>query len=126
MAAVKYYGFKSRTTICSTEGSFSHGVSRKHHATCLLSHGGTAELSGRYRGIASLVFSHRGSASQRIFAARTRIASIFREKKNVYRYQSPPFSKKAMQWGKKWPVQMNLPFFAVEAYVPGGVQNQAE
>ena len=31
-----------------------------------------------------------------------------------------------MQWGKKWPVQMNLPFFAVEAYVPGGVQNQAE
>ena len=30
--------------------------------------------------------------------------------------------------GKKWPVQMNLPFFAVEAYVPGGggVQNQAE
>ena len=25
-----------------------------------------------------------------------------------------------MQWGKKWPVQMNLPFFAVEAYVPGG------
>ena len=43
-----------------------------------------------------------------------------REKKNVYRYQSPPFSKKAMQWGKKWPVQMNSPFFAVEAYVPGG------
>ena len=31
-----------------------------------------------------------------------------------------------MQWGKKGPVQMNLPFFAVEAYVPGGVQNQAE
>ena len=25
-----------------------------------------------------------------------------------------------MQWGKKWPVQMNLPFFAVEEYVPGG------
>ena len=25
-----------------------------------------------------------------------------------------------MQWGKEWPVQMNLPFFAVEAYVPGG------
>ena len=31
-----------------------------------------------------------------------------------------------MQWGKKWPVPMNLSFFAVEAYVPGGVQNQAE
>ena len=31
-----------------------------------------------------------------------------------------------MPWGKKWPVQMNLPFFAVKAYVPGGVQNQAE
>ena len=28
--------------------------------------------------------------------------------------------------GKKWPVQMNLPFFAVKAHVPGGVQNQAE
>ena len=38
----------------------------------------------------------------------------------------PLFSKKAMQWGKKWPVQMNLLFFPVEAYVPGGVQNQAE
>ena len=25
-----------------------------------------------------------------------------------------------MQWGKKWPVPMNLPFFAVEAYVPEG------
>ena len=39
-----------------------------------------------------------------------------------------PFSKKATQWGKKWPVPMNLPFFTVEAYVPGGggVQNQAE
>ena len=50
-----------------------------------------------------------------------------RENKNVYRHQSPPFfSKKAMPWGKKWPVQMNLPFFAVKAYVPGGVQNQAE
>ena len=24
-----------------------------------------------------------------------------------------------MQWGKKWPVPMNLPYFAVEAYVPG-------
>ena len=47
--------------------------------------------------------------------------------KNVYRHQSPLFSKKAMPWGKKiWPVQMNLPFFAVKAYVPGGVQNQAE
>ena len=27
--------------------------------------------------------------------------------------------------GKKW-VQMNLPFFALEAYVPGGVQNQTQ
>ena len=34
-------------------------------------------MSGRHRGIASLVFSHRGSASQRISAARTRIARIF-------------------------------------------------
>ena len=25
-----------------------------------------------------------------------------------------------MPWGKKWPVQINLPFFAVKAYVPGG------
>ena len=33
-------------------------------------------LSGRHRGIASLVFSHRGVASQRISAARTRIARI--------------------------------------------------
>ena len=35
----------------------------------------------------------------------------------VYTSTSPPrpfFSKKAMQWGRKWPVQMNLPFFAVE------------
>ena len=48
-------------------------------------------------------------------------------KRETYTGTSPPlFSKKAMQWGKKWPVQMNLPFFAVEAYVPGGVQNQAE
>ena len=28
--------------------------------------------------------------------------------------------------GKKWPAPMNLPFFAVAAYVPGEVQNQAE
>ena len=35
------------------------------------------ELSGRHRGIASLVFSHHGSASQRISAARTRIARSF-------------------------------------------------
>ena len=45
----------------------------------------------------------------------------------TYTGTSPPlFSKKAMPWGKKWPVQMNLPFFAVKPYVPGGVQNQAE
>ena len=37
-----------------------------------------------------------------------------------YTSTSPPaFSKKATRWGKKWPVPMNLPFFAVEAYVPG-------
>ena len=35
------------------------------------------DLSGRHRGIASPVFSHRGGASQRISAARTRIARIF-------------------------------------------------
>ena len=39
----------------------------------------------------------------------------------TYTGTSPPlFSKKAIPWGKKWPVQMNLPFFAVKAYVPGG------
>ena len=38
-----------------------------------------------------------------------------------------PFTKKAMEWWKNWLVQMNFAFFfAVEAYVPGGVQNQAE
>ena len=35
------------------------------------------ELSGRHCGIAPLVFSHRGSASQMISAARTRIARNF-------------------------------------------------
>ena len=54
------------------------------------------------------------------------LKSAFRENKNVYGTSPPLFSKKAMRWGKKWPVQMNLPFFAVKAYVPGGVQNQAE
>ena len=45
----------------------------------------------------------------------------------TYTGTSPPlFSKKGMPWGKKWPVQTNLPFFAVKEYVPGGVQNQAE
>ena len=47
----------------------------------------------------------------------------------TYTGTSPPlFSKKAVPWGNKWPVQMNLPFFAVKSYVPGGggVQNQAE
>ena len=34
-------------------------------------------LSGRHRGIASLVFSHRGNASQRFSAARMHIARIF-------------------------------------------------
>ena len=38
----------------------------------------------------------------------------------------PPFLKRPCH-GEKWPVPMNLPFFAAEAYVPGGgVQNQAE
>ena len=50
-----------------------------------------------------------------------------KEKKDRVPAPVPPlFSKKAKPWGKKWPVQMNLPFFAVKAYVPGGVQNQAE
>ena len=53
-----------------------------------------------------------------------------REKKNVYQYQSPPpFSKKAMQWGNKWPVRMNLPFFSLcKLYRGGGgrFQNQTE
>ena len=58
------------------------------------------------------------------------------EEKRVPVPLPPLFFKKAMQWGKKWPVQVSLPFFAVEevslpffaveAYVPGGVQNQAE
>ena len=43
-----------------------------------------------------------------------------REKKTYTGTRPSPFSKKAMQWGKKWPVPMNLPFFGVEAYVPGG------
>ena len=38
---------------------------------------GSHILSGRHRGIASLVFLHRGTASQRISAARMRIARIF-------------------------------------------------
>ena len=41
-------------------------------------------------------------------------------KKRIPAPVPPFFSKKAMPWGKKWPVQMNLPFFAVKAYVPGG------
>ena len=32
----------------------------------------------------------------------------------------PPFSKKAMQWGKKMAGTNEFPFFAVEALVPGG------
>ena len=48
-------------------------------------------------------------------------------KREKYTSTSPSsFSKKAMQWGKH-AVPTNFPFFAVEAYVPGGdVQNQAE
>ena len=38
---------------------------------------GHLQLSGRHCGIASLVFSHRGSSSQSISAARTRIARTF-------------------------------------------------
>ena len=41
-------------------------------------------------------------------------------RRKTYTSTTPsPFCKKAMRWGRKWPVQMNLPFFAVEAYVPG-------
>ena len=43
-----------------------------------------------------------------------------REKNNVYRYQSLPFFLKRPCNGKKWLVPMNLPSFAVEAYVPEG------
>ena len=32
----------------------------------------------------------------------------------------PPLFLKGVQWGKRWPVPMNLPFLAVEAYVPAG------
>ena len=57
----------------------------------------------------------------RTLRSSNRVHDKGRENKNVYRHQSPPlFSKKAMPRGKKWPVQMNLPFFAVKAYVPGG------
>ena len=38
----------------------------------------------------------------------------------------PPFLKRPCDGAKKRPVPMNLPFFAVEAYVPGEVQDQAE
>ena len=38
----------------------------------------------------------------------------------------PSFSKKALQWGEKWPVPMNLPFFRCRSICTGGVQNQAE
>ena len=36
----------------------------------------------------------------------------------------PPFSKKVMQWGIKWPVRMDLPF-SLWGRAPGGVQNRA-
>ena len=39
---------------------------------------------------------------------------------------SPFFAKKAMQRGKKYPVPMHLPFFAVETYVPEGRGNGSE
>ena len=55
-----------------------------------------------------------------------KIRAWSKEKKNVYQYQSPPVSKKAMQWGKTWLVRMKLHFFAVEAYVTGGIHNQAQ
>ena len=61
-----------------------------------------AELSGSCRRIAVLPRNEQG-------------------KKKKYTGTSPPhFSKKGHAMGKKWPVQMNSPFFAVEAYVPGG------
>ena len=42
-------------------------------------------------------------------------------KRKTYTGTSPPlFSKKAMQWGKKWPVQMNLPFFRCRSICTGG------
>ena len=48
--------------------------------------------------------------------------------RKTYTSTSPPlFLKGPCDGEKKWPVPVNLPFFAVEAYAPGGgVQNQAE
>ena len=37
-------------------------------------------------------------------------------KRKAYTTTRPsPFSKKAMQWGRKWPVPMNLPFFRLRS-----------
>ena len=42
-------------------------------------------------------------------------------KNKTYTGTSPPlFSKRAMPWGKKWPVQMNLPFFCCKSICTGG------
>ena len=67
----------------------------------------------------------RGGVPARGFLESLLQKSECREKKNVYRYQSPPFFLKRPCNGEK-NGQMNFPFFAVEAYVPGGVRNQAE
>ena len=56
---------------------------------------------------------------------KTWLFSFCWEQKNVYQYQSLPFFSKGHTMGEKWPVPMNLPFFAVEAYVGGG-PDQAE
>ena len=65
-------------------------------------------LSQRKRRVPSIV--HLGG----IVKTLQRRDSLFwsREKEKRIPVPVPPlFSEKAMQWGKKWPVQMNLPFF---------------
>ena len=55
------------------------------------------------------------------------ISQTFAGKRKPYTSAGPPlFLKRPCNRGKKRSVRKNLPFFAVEAYVRGGVQNQAE
>ena len=70
------------------------------------------------RSFSTSILSMRGSSLSSSGALR---CSGRTGKIKTYTGTRPPlFSKKAMPWGKKWPVQMNLPFFAVKAFVPGG------
>ena len=43
--------------------------------------------------------------------------------RKTYTSTSPPLFLKGHAMGEKWPVPMNLPFFAVEAYVGGGPES---